>query len=481
MKVMFHISCRPLRRILSTTSSSSSQSQRRLSTTSKTTSTTIISDYTPYLSEVSLARQPSAIRKLMPLTKQLGMVSLGGGMPNPTLFPFQSFEMTIEMPQQSTIPSETNGNDNNNYKKKLILEGDELQEALQYSPTPGLPRLRQQLMELQRRNHGSKGDNACWDVTVTCGSQDGLCKAFEMLLNPQRDDTLFLENPTYSGALAFLHPFGVKLTPVATDEYGMIPEALTDALELESSSRKQSRHRRRRRKVLYTIPTAQNPSGSTLPNSRREHIYQIAQRHDMIILEDDPYYFLHPNRSNLTSFLQLDIDGRVIRFDSLSKLISSGIRIGWATANSKLLERFNYHIQATNLHNSGISQLLVQKLLDEWNIDGLDQHVQKVAEFYVERGQVLAHAAERHLKGLAKWNIPEAGMFLWFQLLGIDDTKTLIETKAAEANVLLVPGQAFSPLNQPSSYARASFSTASNEEMDLAMERLAKLIQSEKK
>ena len=88
----------------------------------------------------------------------------------------------------------------------------------------------------------------------------------------------------------------------------------------------------------------------------------------------------------------------------------------------------------------------------------------------------MAAAADRHLQGLAEWTVPDAGMFLWFKLIGIDDTKYLIENEAAKANVLLVPGQAFSPLNQASSYTRASFSTASDEEMDLAMERLAKLI-----
>jgi kynurenine/2-aminoadipate aminotransferase len=416
-----------------------------------------ITDFTPHLSEISQRRQPSAIRKLMPLTKQPGMVSLGGGMPNPSTFPFESLEFGIRNPISDT-------------SKKLSLMPKELNEALQYSATPGIPKFQQQLKELQRRNHGI-GTNEEYDVTVTCGSQDGQCKVFELLLNPQTDE-LFVEDPTYSGALAFLQPFGVKMTPIATDSNGMIPEAFAEALEKSSA--------RKHRKVLYTIPTAQNPSGSTLPNDRREEIYQLAQSNDMIIMEDDPYYFLHPHRSSVTSFLEMDTDGRVLRFDSLSKLISSGIRIGFVTGPSELMERLNFHIQATNLHNSGISQMLVQKLLDNWGMEGFDQHAQNVADFYVERGQVMAAAAERHLKGLATWSVPEAGMFLWFQLNGIADTKSLIENKAAKANVLLVPGQAFSPLNQPSSYARASFSTATNEEMELAMERFASLIRSER-
>jgi kynurenine/2-aminoadipate aminotransferase len=305
-------------------------SKRSAALFKKCLSTKCITDYNPYLSEISSRRQPSAIRKLMPLMAQEGMVSLGGGLPNPTLFPFQSLQFSVTSPDGSA-------------SEMLTLSSEELKLALQYSPTPGLPKFIDQLKDLQKREHGD-GE---YDVTVTVGSQDGMCKAFEMLLDPGHDE-LFVENPTYSGALSFLRPFGVKLTPVATDEYGLHPDSLLEALEAS----KHVGHLNKKR-VLYTIPTAQNPSGSTLSNDRRQRVYEIAQEHDMIILEDDPYYFLHPNRQDLKSFLSMDTDGRVLRFDSMSKLISSGMRIGFATGPPKLMERLNFHIQATNLHNSG--------------------------------------------------------------------------------------------------------------------------------
>ena len=122
---------------------------------------------------------------------------------------------------------------------------------------------------------------------------------------------------------------------------------------------------------------------------------------------------------------------------------------------------------------------MLQKVLEHWGEDGFNAHCQQVAEFYCQRRDVLLEAADRHLQGLAEWNVPEAGMFLWLKLLEVDDSKVLIEEKAAQANILLVPGQAFSPLNEVSSYVRASFSTASDEDMDSAMERLATLIRSE--
>lgn len=449
-----------------------------------------ITNYTKYLSPTSLARQPSAIRKLMPLMKRPGMVSLGGGLPNPSMFPFRKIQFDVSLPYSIDTMS-------------LVLEGNELEEALQYSPTPGLPRLVWQLRDIQNREHhinnllasDDENTNALFDVSITIGSQDGLTKAFEMLLHPPSDvvgkekddcDEVLLESPTYSGALAFLQPFGVKLNPINTDNKGLDPDHLYNILTSNGS---------KRRRVLYTIPTAQNPSGITLDNARRRAIYQLACEHDLIILEDDPYYFLHPERESLVSFLQLDAQncmqtdsnagkgGRVLRFDSFSKIFSAGMRIGFVTAPLPLLERINLHIQGTNLHNCGVSQAMISKMLDAWGgWDGLDAHLRRVSRFYGMRRDWIIEAAEKHLGSVngVKWNVPTAGMFLWLQLLQFDDTKSLIEEKAADSNVLFVPGQSFDPLDRLSSYVRASYSTASREDMDVAMKRLADLIRDEK-
>jgi kynurenine/2-aminoadipate aminotransferase len=122
----------------------------------------------------------------------------------------------------------------------------------------------------------------------------------------------------------------------------------------------------------------------------------------------------------------------------------------------------------------------MQKLLEHWGAQGLDEHTRSVAQFYCDRRDVLISAAGRHLTGLAEWVVPEAGMFMWIKLLhGVTDTTVLIEEKAAKANVLFVPGQSFCPLDQKSPYVRASFSTASDEDFDVAMERLASLIKND--
>ena len=186
-------------------------------------------------------------------------------------------------------------------------------------------------------------------------------------------------------------------------------------------------------------------------------------------MEDDPYYFLHPDRAFLDSFLSLDTEGRVVRFDSMSQLLSPGLRVGFVTGPGPLMERLDYHVQATNLHSSGLSQTLVQKLMQSWGVGGFEAHSARAATFYSRRRDVLLGAARRHLGGgLAEWNSPDAGMFLCIKLLdGITDARYLIEERAAEARVLLVPGQSFDPLDRPSPYVRASFSTATDEEIEL--------------
>jgi kynurenine/2-aminoadipate aminotransferase len=320
-----------------------------------------------------------------------------------------------------------------------------------------------------------------WQCCVFSGSQDGLVKTFEMLLN--EGDSILVEDPTYSGALAALRPLGVEIVGVEVDHEGLNPHALETTL----SQWHTTHPNRPLPKALYTIPTGQNPSGSTLSTERKKEIYAIAQKYNFIIIEDDPYWFLQFETSSATtsnttdteqrrSFLSFDIDGRVVRLDSFSKILSAGIRLGYATGPTSLLQRLEMHQQATNLHASGLSQMLVYKLLSKWGFDGLKRHVSQVQQFYKEQRDFMINAAVKHLTGLADWTRPSAGMFMWFRLHGIENTEVLIQEKARSAKVLLVPGKAFSPYNASSSYVRASFSLASEKDIDEALRRLSVLL-----
>eukprot|EP00658_Telonema_sp_P-2_P003627 TRINITY_DN11351_c0_g1_i2.p1 TRINITY_DN11351_c0_g1~~TRINITY_DN11351_c0_g1_i2.p1 ORF type:complete len:460 (-),score=87.29 TRINITY_DN11351_c0_g1_i2:27-1406(-) len=404
-------------------------------------------NYEELLTSRAKSREPSPIREILPLTKIPGMISLGGGMPNPATFPFSGISFDL-----------TDGT-------QIKLAPEAVEAALQYSSTSGLDDLNALLVEMQLAEHRPP-PGAHSALSVTTGSQDALSKAFEALIEP--GDSVLVESPTYSGALASLRPLGAQLIGVPTDQHGLDTQALSHVLQ-NWDTRAQGKKPR----LVYTIPTGSNPTGVSLSESRRDDLYTIAQEHDLFLLEDDPYYYLQfgPRARSLWS---RDTDGRVMRFDSYSKLISSGLRFGFVTGPEAIVERINLSTQACSLHPSGVSQALVLALLEHWrDLNGFEKHVERVCALYERQRDALLGAADQHLNGLAEWSSPKAGMFVWFKLNGVEDSFELIKTRAVEQKVLLVPGTAFMPNSEPSPCVRASYSTAKPEDMEEAMRRLS--------
>ncbi|KAJ3106994.1 hypothetical protein HK100_003655 [Physocladia obscura] len=349
--------------------------------------------------------------------------------------------------------------------ESITVPTAELVQALQYSPTNGIPQLVSWLKDVQIAEHKPPFLDS-FDVCVGNGSQDVLTKAFDLLLS--EGDTLLCESPAYVGSLSYLRPLGCKFANVSTDADGLIPDALEYILENWKDTATRPR-------VLYTVPIGGNPTGCTTTVDRKKKIYEIAQKYDIIILEDDPYYYLQFGAERDLSYFSIDTDQRVLRFDSFSKILSAGLRVGWVSGPKPLVDRIILHSQSSILHASGISQLLVYKTVQHWGLQGFFEHTQNVSKFYKQKGDVFLASAERHLKGLAEWVAPTAGMFVWIKLLGINDSASLIKQKAVEKKVLLVPGFEFFPNPQATPYVRASFSTASGEEIDAALSRLAEI------
>eukprot|EP01127_Copromyxa_protea_P016365 TRINITY_DN4843_c0_g1_i1.p1 TRINITY_DN4843_c0_g1~~TRINITY_DN4843_c0_g1_i1.p1 ORF type:complete len:394 (-),score=92.23 TRINITY_DN4843_c0_g1_i1:12-1193(-) len=383
-----------------------------------------------------------------------GMISLGGGLPNPSLFPFKSLEFTVE-------------------DTKITLTDAELAAALQYSGSYGLDKLVTILKDHQQRVHNLPyQDKKDWHVMVSNGSQDALFKAFDVLLEPNHD-SLIVENPTYSGALAALLPLGLNLVGIPVDENGMVVDELEKVLENWDTKYPG----KRRPRVIYTIPTGQNPSGATLSASRREQLYKVASKYNLLILEDDPYWDLRFGGDDLKSLISMDTEGRVLRFDSFSKICSSGLRLGYATGPAPLIEKIQLHQQVSALHPSGISQMMLAKLLEHWGHEGFVRHTQKVKDFYRQKRDELLEALESEITpGYATWHVPSAGMFFWIKVEGIKDTTDLISQKAVHNKVLMVPGRSFQPEGLDSPHVRASFSTATKENLREATKRFNKLL-----
>uniref|UniRef100_A0A4W4GDY3 Aminotransferase class I/classII large domain-containing protein n=1 Tax=Electrophorus electricus TaxID=8005 RepID=A0A4W4GDY3_ELEEL len=403
-------------------------------------------NYSRFLTAVSAARKASPIRLLTELQQRSppSLISLAGGAPNPNTFPFHS--ATIKM---------KNG-------EEIVFDETIMKRALQYSGSYGIPELLTWMRELQRRLHnpptmGYSPERGQMELCVTTGSQEGLCKVFEMLVSP--GDNVLLDTPTYPGTLAALQPLGCSIINVPSDQHGMIPEGLRDILAQWDPADSQ-RPGSTVPSVLYTIPNGGNPTGASMTFERKQEIYKLARKYDFLIIEDDPYYFLQFQKPWAPTFLSIDVDGRVIRTDSISKILSSGLRVGFVTGPKPLVDRVVLHIQASTMHTSTFTQLCCNLL----SCVCVCMYVGVWVSLCV-------------FSDLAEWHAPAAGMFLWIKLKGIKDTQKLIMEKALEKEVLLVPGGVFNICSSdPCPYVRAAFSLSTPQQIDEAFKRLSVLI-----
>jgi aromatic amino acid aminotransferase I / 2-aminoadipate transaminase len=284
---------------------------------------------------------------------------------------------------------------------------------------------------------------ADWRCALTIGSTGALELALRMFCDRDRRDTMLTEEYSFSTALETAVPLGIKVAGVAMDEQGLIPEAMDDILTNWNPSLREGA---RKPHVLYTVPSGQNPTGATQGEQRRRQIYTLAQKHDLIILEDEPYYFLQmpprqrqrqagrtkpPNAaasdsesgtqdflvSLLPTLLSLDTDGRVLRLDSFSKVLVPGARLGWVTGSADLVERYIRHAEVSSQGPSGFSQLALHGLLDDssggWGHEGYLQWLMWLRDQYTRKRDVMLDACERFLpKEVVDWTLPKAGIFV---------------------------------------------------------------------
>ncbi|GAA5938611.1 hypothetical protein JCM10213_006980 [Rhodosporidiobolus nylandii] len=425
-------------------------------------------DWNYFISDAGRRWQPSAIRGLFPLEKVPGMVSLLAGKPNAATFPFRSIKVELK----PIIPGDP--------VEELVVESAALEEGLQYGPTAGLGALVKWLENLQEVRHKrAKGE---WRVSVGSGSQDLINKAFHSLVN--EGDSILLETPVYSGTLGLLKQHTCDLIEVPVDTAGLDPAALEDILANWSTRFPNKRFP----KLLYTIPTGSNPTGCSSPLSRRLQILALVRKYNLLLLEDDAYHYLSFDpEAVIPSYFELEARdngevGRVVRFDSFSKILSSGMRLGFLTAAKPLVDIIDLHTSNTNLQPSSTTQAMVISLLNRWGIDGFLAHTRRVAAFYKEKRDMFERVAHKYMDGLASWVSPEAGMFLFLDLhLNADgtpggDSSDLISTTAVQKGVLAVPGAGFLPNEGVSSYVRVSFSLATEEDAELAFQRLRECV-----
>jgi aromatic amino acid aminotransferase I / 2-aminoadipate transaminase len=345
-------------------------------------------------------------------------VSLGTARPNGVYFPWES--MTFR---------QANACGSGKISETICERGEEdydLAVALNYGFAAGSPQLLRFITEHVQLIHNPP--NPYWETCLTCGTTAAIEMVFRMLCD--RGDSILTEEYTYSGAIEAAKPLGLHLIAVDMDDEGLSPQALDKTLtSWDFSSGAKPR-------VLYTVPTGQNPTGRTQTRNRRLEIYAIAEKHDLCIIEDDPYYFLQLSESTTSrskhadreiesyldclppSYLSLDITGRVIRLDSVSKILAPGLRTGWLTASSEIVAKFLQHTEFSCVSPSGPSQVMLDKLLDRtWGHEGFLQWLKFLSSAYTRRLNTLIKSCEEFFHpGICSWDVPNAGMFLWVRV-----------------------------------------------------------------
>lgn len=388
-----------------------------------------------HLSQESLDRQPCTLKLAAKHLKKPGIISLGGGLPSSQTFPFASLGMTVPVPPRFSEEDTTTSGQTISIGKYDVRDKPaednvsyDLSIALNYSQATGSAQMIRFLTE--HTEIVTKPPYADWAVCQTIGSTGALEQALRMFCDKDRGDAVLTEDFSFSTALETIAPLGIKAVGCKIDDQGLIPEAMD---ELLSNWDEKSRGSRKPH-VLYTVPSGQNPTGATQGTERRKAIYRVAQKHDLYILEDEPYYFLQmepytgrdaaaqPEQKDVSEFLSnlipsllsMDVDGRVMRMDSFSKVLVPGSRLGWITASQQIVERYQRHAEVASQGPSGISQVLLHKLLDDtWGHEGYLRWLMNLRLEYTKKRNALLAACEDHLpQDIVSWAPPAAGMFV---------------------------------------------------------------------
>ena len=347
--------------------------------------------------------KPSEIRSLFAVASRPEIVSLAGGMPNLSALPM---EMMAEVVRDLVA---TNGN-----------------EALQYGSGQGHPLLREQICEVM----ALEGIRASADdVIVTTGSQQALDLISRIFIDP--GDVVLVEAPSYVGALGTFSQYQAAVVHVETDQDGMVPAALVEAI-------KSVRETGRKIKFLYLIPNYQNPTGVMLSADRRTEILQICAKEEIFIVEDNPYGLLGFDRPSPNAMRAQDSEN-VIYLGSFSKTIASGLRVGWALVPQSIKDKLVIASESSILCPSNFTQLTISSYLKDqpWR----DQ-IASFVDLYRVRRDAMLESLDAHFPKEATWTKPGGGFYVWVTLPPEIDTKAMVP-KAIVAKVAYVPGSAF--------------------------------------
>ncbi len=389
--------------------------------------------YSGLFAQRTQVMKSSAMRDLMALTERPDVISLAGGLADTTLFPAEDLAKVLSH----------------------MAAGDAAR-ALQYAPTEGMGEIRPCLADVMAAE-GTTVDPD--DILVTTGGQQVIDLMCKTLVDP--GDVIVAEGPTYPGAVPTFSAYQADVVQIEMDDDGMRIDLLEQTLE-------QLEREGRTPKFIYTIPTFQNPGGVTMSLERRRRLVEIATERQILVLEDNPYGLLRYEGESLPTLFSLDGGRFVVYGGTLSKILSPGIRVGWAVAPAPVRQKMVVGKQGSDLNSSSMSQLFVAYYFRErdWR-----DYVQRQADVYRARRDVMLTALDEHMPEGTTWTRPQGGLFVWVTFPEWVDTTDLL-ARALQHDVAFVPGRAAYMDGRGGNAMRINFSGVSEDDIRTGIARV---------
>ena len=368
---------------------------------------------------------PSAIREILKNAGDPSVIAFAAGNPNAASFPLQDIRQLTSDILETAGPA-----------------------ALQYGTTEGYTPLRASVAKRQRERFRVGRDFD--DTLITSGGQQALELACRVLCDP--GDAVICEDPSFIGALNAFRGVGARVVGVPLENDGMNIEALEAKLKSEPKAR-----------LIYVISNFQNPAGVCTSLAKRKEIYRLAKQYGVMILEDNPYGELRFSGEDIPTVKSMDDCGIVIYASSFSKILSSGMRVGFAVAPKPVIAKMTVCKQTEDVHTNLLFQMLCHRFMTERDFDA---HVKSIRELYRKKCGIMLSAMERCFPADVSFTRPEGGLFVWCTLPDKIDLLTFVKA-AMERKVAVVPGTAFATdTDQYTAHSfRVTYATPTDEQL----------------
>ena len=376
----------------------------------------------------------SEIREILKVTEKDDVISFAGGLPAPELFPIK------EIDEVSQIVLKKSGT-----------------KALQYTTTEGFKPLREWIASRMNTGLGTSLDED--NILITHGSQQGLDLTGKVFLD--EGDIVLCESPTYLAAISAFKAYGCSFIEIPTDKDGMNMAVLENVLQNTKGI-----------KLIYVIPTFQNPTGRTWNLERRKKLAELSAKYSIAVVEDNPYGELRFEGESLPSVKSFDTTGNILCTGSFSKIFCPGFRIGWIAGNKDIIRKYVLVKQGTDLQCNTIAQMTIAEYLKRYNID---KHIGNIIEVYKRRRDIAVECIEQYFPDTIKFTRPEGGLFTWIELPEGLSAREILE-KCLEQKIAFVPGGSFFPCENKENTFRINYSNMPEDKIRIGLNTIGKVV-----